>query len=306
MGDYVTHQQSGIKRIEKMGDRTCQWTKEMIDGLAAEAENGRQIDAEGASERMDQPAIFAPILPIPLEQQLLYVEDLGEEFLDRLSGLAIHDSMLVPELPQPLRHLPRLSLDEDTHTPHDILRHIRLGIDILTIPFLNAATDAGIAFEFSFPVPTTTTTTTDPSPNRTAPLGKDMWLPQHATDLSPLLPNCKCYTCTRHHSAYVHHLLTTKEMLGWILLQLHNLHVLDAFFAGIRTSMSTTTTADGVFFLTQLHRFADFYHTEFPESTGQGPRVRGYQFKSVGRGEPKKNAVAYKPLAPPPLPPSEE
>jgi queuine tRNA-ribosyltransferase subunit QTRTD1 len=30
-----------------------------------------------------------------------------------------------------------------------------------------------------------------------------------------------------------------------------------------------------------------------PEKTGEGPRIRGYQVKSVGGGEPKKNLKDY-------------
>lgn len=35
------------------------------------------------------------------------------------------------------------------------------------------------------------------------------------------------------------------------------------------------------------------YESELPEKSGQGPRVRGYHFKSEGPGEPKKNRAAW-------------
>ncbi len=47
-----------------------------------------------------------------------------------------------------------------------------------------------------------------------------------ASDFGPLDPDCTCPTCTGFTRAYIRHLVTTKEMLGSILLSLHNLHFL--------------------------------------------------------------------------------
>lgn len=48
----------------------------------------------------------------------------------------------------------------------------------------------------------------------------------HARDLGPLDPQCSCPTCAEYSRAYVRHLVRSKEMLGAILLSLHNLHYL--------------------------------------------------------------------------------
>ncbi|KAI7568808.1 hypothetical protein KC317_g3866 [Hortaea werneckii] len=117
-----------------------------------------------------------------------------------------------------------------------------------------------------------------------------MWSPSHSTSLTPLAENCTCYACTNHHCAYIQHLLVAKEMLGWVLLQIHNHHILDRFFDGIRKSIGTGT------FEQERERFARVYDKNLPEKTGQGPRVRGYQFKSEGPGEPKKNTPNFKPF----------
>ena len=39
-------------------------------------------------------------------------------------------------------------------------------------------------------------------------------------------PTCTCTTCTQYSRAYLRHLVSTKEMLGSILLSIHNLHFL--------------------------------------------------------------------------------
>jgi queuine tRNA-ribosyltransferase len=45
----------------------------------------------------------------------------------------------------------------------------------------------------------------------------------HQRDERPLDENCECTACTRYSRAYLRHLFIAKEMLGPILLSLHNL-----------------------------------------------------------------------------------
>jgi queuine tRNA-ribosyltransferase len=45
-------------------------------------------------------------------------------------------------------------------------------------------------------------------------------------DLGPLDPACACPTCRTYTRAYLRHLVRAKEMLGAILLTVHNLHYL--------------------------------------------------------------------------------
>lgn len=45
----------------------------------------------------------------------------------------------------------------------------------------------------------------------------------HQRDESPLDPDCECTACTRYSRAYLRHLFIAREMLGPILLSLHNL-----------------------------------------------------------------------------------
>ena len=49
---------------------------------------------------------------------------------------------------------------------------------------------------------------------------------QYARDLGPLDPECSCPTCTGYSRAYLRHLVNMKEMLGAMLLSVHNLHFL--------------------------------------------------------------------------------
>ncbi|KAM3933951.1 queuine tRNA-ribosyltransferase accessory subunit 2 isoform 2-T2 [Leptodactylus fuscus] len=57
-------------------------------------------------------------------------------------------------------------------------------------------------------------------------------------DFRPLLRDCPCYCCRHHSRAYVHHLLTSKELLAGILLMTHNFQQYFSFFQSVREAMS--------------------------------------------------------------------
>jgi queuine tRNA-ribosyltransferase len=71
-------------------------------------------------------------------------------------------------------------------------------------------------------------------PTRTARLGTafssegrlNMRNARFARDFGALDPECRCPTCSTYTRAYIRHLVTTKEMLGAILLTEHNLYYL--------------------------------------------------------------------------------
>ena len=247
MGDVVFGHKLGVKRKDVMGDRTLAWLKELIT---------RMEDEEEGTPRT---ALFAPILPIEAEQQAYYLDALQDELRDSVSGLVLYDSASVDDIPDNLRALPRLSLG-DALSPHKLLDSMALGMDAFTVPFVPEATDAGIALDFSFPAHS------DANLEGRLPLGIDMWFSTLATDISPLSPDCQCYTCKNHHRAFVHHLLKAKEMLGWVLLQLHNHHIIDKFFIGVRDSINNGS------FEGDRVMFEKLYAAELPAKTGQGPR----------------------------------
>ena len=247
LGDVVLGQKPGVKRLELMGDRTLTWTEELISEISYE------------SDRPLKTALFAPILPIDSGQQNQYLNALKDELRENISGVAVYDIGSIEAVPKELHHLPRLSL-AGPKSPHKLLDDMTLGIDIFTIPFIGAATDAGIALNFTFPAEHHDVNL------KSIPLGIDMKSNVHATDLEPLCPDCACYGCKNHHRAYLQHLLSAKEMLGWVLLQLHNHHIIDRFFAGVRY-----TIANGSFDI-ERSRFGKMYEENLPASTGQGPR----------------------------------
>ncbi|KAH8163306.1 hypothetical protein CIB48_g4938 [Xylaria polymorpha] len=262
------------KRQLRMVERTEDWLAEFF---------------ESAADRQDEnaPAVFAPLLPVSYPTQWEYFNQLEKDFAPKLSGLAVYDADVLPGLSNhgPLVPLPRLSLDF-TATPQEVLRQVHLGMDIFTVSFLNTISDAGIALSFTFPPPS------DSTPG-IKPLGINMWSPEHEAAVKPIVEGCKCYACTKHHCAFLHHLLNAKEMLGWTLLQLHNHQVLSDFFAGIRASLK----ADPPTFEKDCDDFTRVYDSELPAGTGTRPRARGYHFKSDG-GDDKMNPPAWEKYGP--------
>lgn len=59
----------------------------------------------------------------------------------------------------------------------------------------------------------------------------------YRADFGPLDPTCDCYTCRNFSRAYLHHLIRAKEMTGFHLLSLHNLHFLIQMMAGLREAI---------------------------------------------------------------------
>ncbi len=90
--------------------------------------------------------------------------------------------------------------------PTSMLQAIALGVDM---------------FDCVLPTRTARTGTAFSSTGR-----MNMRNARYARDFGPLDEACSCSTCATYSRAYLRHLVTTKEMLGPILLSVHNLHFL--------------------------------------------------------------------------------
>ncbi|KKA27850.1 hypothetical protein TD95_003235 [Thielaviopsis punctulata] len=270
-----TNVPASTKRARRMAYRTESWLDTFLEKLDEQTAREKKI------------AVFAPVLTLPLEMQWEYIQRLTET-APRLNGLAVYDAQILTDLEAEqyavLQDLPKMALDTPK-TPHDVLKLISLGADVVTAAFVNATSDAGVCLTFAFPTADTPTTT------NLLPIGTDMWDPSNRTNVSPLMQNCTCYACTRHHRAFIHHLLQAKEMLGWALLQIHNLHIFSEFLGAVRASLAAGQFEQRKALFTQL------YDSVLPHGTGARPRARGYHFKSE-TDQDKINVPAWEPLNP--------
>lgn len=64
---------------------------------------------------------------------------------------------------------------------------------------------------------------------------------QYKRDYQPLDRSCPCYSCRNFSRAYLNHLVKSREMLGYILLSLHNITELIRFTQKIRTAIFNDT-----------------------------------------------------------------
>jgi len=71
---------------------------------------------------------------------------------------------------------------------------------------------------------------------------------KYARDESPLDPDCVCYTCNQFSRAYLRHLTKSREIVGIVLLSIHNLHMLVRLAQDMRQAILD-------------HRFAEFATT---------------------------------------------
>ena len=60
---------------------------------------------------------------------------------------------------------------------------------------------------------------------------------RHTLDKRPLDNYCNCHTCTNFSRAYLHHLFKAQEILGLMLLSLHNIHFYITLMKNIRNSI---------------------------------------------------------------------
>jgi queuine tRNA-ribosyltransferase len=68
----------------------------------------------------------------------------------------------------------------------------------------------------------------------TAAGGKKIEQARYAYDTGPIDDGCTCFTCQRYSTAYVHHLFKAKEMVGYTLATVHNLHYMIQLMARYR------------------------------------------------------------------------
>jgi len=58
------------------------------------------------------------------------------------------------------------------------------------------------------------------------------------SDMTPIDPDCDCYTCRTYTRGYIRHLLNTSEMLGPRLISLHNIHFYVRLIRSARAAIS--------------------------------------------------------------------
>jgi len=119
--------------------------------------------------------------------------------------------------------------------PALVLKMVKAGVDIFDCSYPYAVTerDSALVFLNKFcPL--------EPSEDDSFPTGDmemNMADTKHRMLMTPLVASCDCYACRNFTRSYIHHLVSVKEMLGKVLLQIHNLHHYYTFFKSLQNAI---------------------------------------------------------------------
>ncbi|KRZ06288.1 Atlastin, partial [Trichinella zimbabwensis] len=135
-----------------------------------------------------------------------------------LSALSV--GSVVPILKSCFEHLPteRIRFFPGSLDPKQIWRLTQAGIDLFDTSYVHLITEKQEALVV----------------DDNYPYNAEY---NYAQDFEPLCKNCYCYTCKNYTRAYVNHVCTTKELLGPMLLMIHNLNQMLEMFRKIRDMM---------------------------------------------------------------------
>ncbi|KAA3670598.1 queuine tRNA-ribosyltransferase subunit QTRTD1, partial [Paragonimus westermani] len=184
----------------------------------------------------------------------------GEELENKTYVNRSHWSDLLPEICEQLPpHLPRFLAG--VWQPRDIAIATKLGIDLFDGSLPYRLTRSAIAWIYPG---WSGYGNKDDSADRSS-VGRHFFIvfPLDEANItnstqtpytSPIQANCDCFTCLRHTQGYISHLHVAKEMLGPMLLMIHNSHQYYRFFEDLRLAASTDRLDDFIQF-TQPMRF---------------------------------------------------
>ncbi|KAJ2509046.1 hypothetical protein IWW47_000239 [Coemansia sp. RSA 2052] len=212
------------KRISKSVTRSAKWLDECVAALTHPA------------------AVFAPVVGShSLELRTISAKALAARH--DIAGYAFNDVCLALPLEHKLRLVqhslelldaskPRYMLGASA--PDAVLLAVQSGIDLFDSSYPYAVTEQGLASTYVLG-----------QGGSASGLSHclDLWQESMFADFGPLVEGCTCFTCRSHHRSYIHHLLKTKEMLATVLLQIHNTHWYQRFFADIRRSIGRGSLA---------------------------------------------------------------
>ncbi len=194
-------------------DRTTLWAGRCRDAQQRDDQALFGIVQGGISEEMRTRSARG-LIPLDFPGYAIGGLSVGEAPPDMYRTL----DFTTPQLPE---EKPRYLMG--VGTPRDILEAVCRGVDLFDCVMPTRNGRNAMAFTSNGPVKL-----------RNA---------KHRRDESPLDPECDCTACTRYSRAYLRHLFIAKEMLGGILLSLHNIAFYQKLVQNLRIAVNNGTVA---------------------------------------------------------------
>ncbi|GMH38298.1 hypothetical protein BSKO_06182 [Bryopsis sp. KO-2023] len=222
---------SSKRRIALSVKRTFKWLDDCLEHAKTKDMNSKvwgSITGASSVEQRERSAKQAASREV--DGFVLCGFGTGEAFEERPSLWKTIMDELPPEKPRAIVGM---------GNPDEILAAVGAGIDFFDGAYVINTSRAGYALTFPLDFEDSAAWS---SLNAELELGEDdtkinMLSLKHRLDSSPVLKGCECYCCQRHSRAYIHHLIQTHEMLGSVLLHMHNTHHMLKFFESVRSSI---------------------------------------------------------------------
>lgn len=202
-----------ISKIKVAVDRTTLWAKRCRDAQVRTDQALFGIVQGGISEEMRTRSAEG-LIPIDFPGYAVGGLSVGEAPVDMYRTL----DFTVPQLPE---HKPRYLMG--VGRPEDIVEAVCRGVDLFDCVMPTRNGRNAMAFTSQGPVRLRNAV--------------------HKTDERPLDPECDCTACTRYSRAYLRHLFAAKEMLGGILVSLHNIAFYQRLVRDLRIAVKNGTVA---------------------------------------------------------------
>lgn len=114
--------------------------------------------------------------------------------------------------------------------PVTIIKLIQLGVDLFDTSYCRILTERSAAMTFAIE-----------DDEHFASYEINLRHSIYAEDFTPIMNSCDCLSCREYTKSYIHHLLTVQELLGPILIMIHNIHHYLRLFKKIRECIFNNT-----------------------------------------------------------------
>ena len=231
MADEICSHGNTLNRIRKSVRRTLAWADQCLQALMTNTDASATVAADTQQQQQQhyKPAvILASVQGTQDTKQFEYC-------LNELSKRQALDGYVLQRAEDAASQLieqNKLRVLTGIGSPQDLLNGVASGIDLFEASYPYTLTQLGYAFVLPLDV-----AGANNSNERLSTTKLSLRAKQFELDERPLLEGCECYTCTNHKRAYVHHLLNVHELVGDILLALHNVHHYLRFVETIRQKL---------------------------------------------------------------------
>lgn len=239
LSDSDTDVNSSNKRILKSVDRTLAFLDKIVEkqqsserlqksALFGSIEGGYDIKER---KRSAKETATRPVQGFVIEGFHRFGASADIVKMDKMAEVLAETTKILPE------DKPRLM--QSVWKPDLVLQAVQLGVDIFdsSYPYLVTEKGAALVFDFQYTDDAISPSESEDDGHQFSCFEIDLADKIYSDDFTPILTECRCYTCLNFTRAYIHHLLNTSEILASVLLMLHNFSHYFHYFVAIRQAM---------------------------------------------------------------------